>query len=238
MGCVVYPRVCGGTPRPRACGCLVRGLSPRVRGNRRVGGSAAGKAGSIPACAGEPMPAVVARAATRVYPRVCGGTIRTAATTARTAGLSPRVRGNPQDGGGQGGRGGSIPACAGEPRASATRRRAAGVYPRVCGGTRLPEFAMRRQRGLSPRVRGNRGCRGWRACGRRSIPACAGEPRITARSYCSSTVYPRVCGGTKRKSTRDPLPAGLSPRVRGNRRNEGRRQSNGRSIPACAGEPW
>ena len=31
--------------------------------------------------------------------------------------------------------------------------------------------------------------------------------------------------------------AGLSPRVRGNRRGKGKRPARRRSIPACAGEP-
>ena len=71
----VYPRVCGGTqtipdpPLPK------RGLSPRVRGNRDTPLYRAGRAGSIPACAGEPDTRIVTLIATGVYPRVCGGTL-------------------------------------------------------------------------------------------------------------------------------------------------------------------
>ena len=50
----VYPRVCGGTPPCWKSLTTCRGLSPRVRGNRRKGRRQYGAARSIPACAGEP----------------------------------------------------------------------------------------------------------------------------------------------------------------------------------------
>ena len=74
--CVVYPRVCGGTGNNDVLEGLAGGLSPRVRGNRRAGRRRCVRAGSIPACAGEPMPAALVRSGGWVYPRVCGGTRR------------------------------------------------------------------------------------------------------------------------------------------------------------------
>ena len=52
------------------------GLSPRVRGNRRVQIISGRGRGSIPACAGEPQSAIPSPlpCMSRVYPRVCGGT--------------------------------------------------------------------------------------------------------------------------------------------------------------------
>ena len=50
------------------------GLSPRVRGNPIAADEAAGIAGSIPACAGEPLSVMWCEFDFRVYPRVCGGT--------------------------------------------------------------------------------------------------------------------------------------------------------------------
>mgnify|MGYP007019851141 CR=1 FL=1 len=49
--------------------------------------------------------------------------------------------------------------------------------------------------------------------------------------------YPRVCGGTSRRSVKIRISSGLSPRVRGNR--AARQLSSGAdgTIPACAGEP-
>ena len=70
----VYPRVCGGT-RPSVAHRGGRGgLSPRVRGNRDWRDADVDRAGSIPACAGEPLLASAIPAPRGVYPRVCGGT--------------------------------------------------------------------------------------------------------------------------------------------------------------------
>ena len=50
----VYPRVCGGTKSTLAGSLDDIGLSPRVRGNRRLGHDGSYRMRSIPACAGEP----------------------------------------------------------------------------------------------------------------------------------------------------------------------------------------
>ena len=69
----VYPRVCGGAVDSRAVAGGSRGLSPRVRGSRSELGSCLSSAGSIPACAGEPLGQPWPERTGRVYPRVCGG---------------------------------------------------------------------------------------------------------------------------------------------------------------------
>ncbi len=51
----VYPRVCGGTSADIIALPPLRGLSPRVRGNRYRYTRADFAEGSIPACAGEPV---------------------------------------------------------------------------------------------------------------------------------------------------------------------------------------
>ena len=172
----VYPRVCGGTLLRPGNELAAPGLSPRVRGNRIVRRSYAPVAGSIPACAGEPRNATLPRTCPRVYPRVCGGTLRRRQHGGAGSGLSPRVRGNLSGAGPALPRAGSIPACAGEPQPPPNPAGATGVYPRVCGGTWGGYTGRAGETGLSPRVRGN--LRHRRAqvipCG--SIPACAGEP--------------------------------------------------------------
>ena len=70
----VYPRVCGGTPSLRRNACRMRGLSPRMRGNRRRAVSRQDGQRSIPAYAGEPFVSDNVRKLCGVYPRVCGGT--------------------------------------------------------------------------------------------------------------------------------------------------------------------
>ena len=91
----VYPRVCGGTPTIRKHDSEFWGLSPRVRGNQVTVSGAAVGAGSIPACAGEPLQTARALPRSEVYPRVCGGTQSLTVTESCGWGLSPRVRGNP-----------------------------------------------------------------------------------------------------------------------------------------------
>ena len=155
-------------------------------------------------------------------------------------GLSPRMRGN------------LLVSGASTPRSW--------VYPRACGGTVYigssrvtDEFS-----GLSPRMRGNRRrrCRRvscpWvypRACGgtstslpgelpaRGSIPAHAGEPLYGRGGGVGIGVYPRACGGTTTVGQLGDAMRGLSPRMRGNLKNDFIQTSTTGSIPAHAGEP-
>ena len=111
----VYPRLCGGTQDISIGGGRQPGLSPPVRGNRRMCQRPLQARGSIPACAGEP-PAVGALAYGRgVYPRLCGGTRRMYQRPLQARGLSPPVRGNRRMCQRPLQARGSIPACAGEP---------------------------------------------------------------------------------------------------------------------------
>ena len=174
--CRVYPRVCGGTLDEWDVDKLVKGLSPRVRGNQRSGGTERQGLGSIPACAGEPKAATERGSCARVYPRVCGGTGVYNSAAPSSPGLSPRVRGNPRAYRYTAAAAGSIPACAGEPPKVRCRYGAARVYPRVCGGTLGIINRSINGDGLSPRVRGNLRLQDDLANRGGSIPACAGEP--------------------------------------------------------------
>ena len=168
------------------------GLSPRVRGNLASGPSGGLWVRSIPACAGEPGWRSCSRAPIRVYPRVCGGTARNVSRDYSLVGLSPRVRGNRLDVVVLAVRDGSIPARAGEPRFPRSSQAGIGVYPRVCGGT-VDAFGLGvLGQGLSPRVRGNLSFAILPGHGRRSIPACAGEPGRCAAPSLFQGVYPRV----------------------------------------------
>ena len=111
------------------------------------------------------------------------------------------------------------------------------VYPRVCGGTHSWMETSPMPRGLSSRLRGNRGRRrsGPRRSG--SIPASAGEPARLCRSARRRRVYPRACGGTEQLGLVAGRPMGLSPRLRGNPYSSIEAEFDRRSIPAPAGEP-
>ena len=189
--------MCGGTTGAGTAGGRIAGLSPRVRGNPGKVRDAKITLRSIPACAGEPPaitgerlpPSVYPRVCggtcyrrgtlpgPEVYPRVCGGTLTSPIPSSMALGLSPRVRGNRPDDKALHTVIRSIPACAGEPCRSVASPAPAAVYPRVCGGTHNALVKHISERGLSPRVRGNRGVPPRRAGRAGSIPACAGEPQ-------------------------------------------------------------
>ena len=215
-GAEVYPRVCGGTPRPCCRGWSKSGLSPRVRGNQagRNGNRTALR--SIPACAGEPLAWQCPKRQKQVYPRVCGGTCPAFLGRNTECGLSPRVRGNPRWGSRRTDFPRSIPACAGEPMVPAQHVDDGGVYPRVRGGTHPTSPRCPAGGGLSPRVRGNPDDLQLQVVAEGSIPACAGEPAVSRSCLSCSPVYPRVCGGTVAFGEIGTGETGLSPRVRGN----------------------
>ena len=157
---------------------LAPGLSPRVRGNRPGWAGRPVQSGPIPACAGQPSHHKSAIEFGRAYPRVCGATTRRLVTVLASWGLSPRVRGNRNSQNLSGMIFGPIPACAGQPFQLFSLSIYSRAYPRVCGATAGCTFRAASNRGLSPRVRGNRkksplrvGCGG-------PIPACAGQPQM------------------------------------------------------------
>ena len=229
--------MCGGTVLIQSDAHAGRGLSPRVRGNRHRKGETPFHPGSIPACAGEPVPSFWVIRPVWVYPRVCGGTRYHPDPPKSQNGLSPRVRGNLPPLFALFALRRSIPACAGEPLYLGTAAPAWRVYPRVCGGTSEGALFHRMEKGLSPRVRGNRVRIFLDPPYLRSIPACAGEPHRARPHTSPPEVYPRVCGGTSRIGIMQRNGMGLSPRVRGNPHQDESTFSTIRSIPACAGEP-
>ena len=107
----------------------------------------------------------------------------------------------------------------------------------MCGGTSDSSPALKTGAGLSPRVRGNPPVPMPVRMQQRSIPACAGEPFAGYAARWMREVYPRVCGGTHHSHCTPSPSAGLSPRVRGNRKYLAGPYLRERSIPACAGEP-
>ena len=129
----VYPRVCGGASATVGLGHRSRGLSPRVRGSRSLGGRPVQSAGSIPACAGEPPAWFSCCRTARVYPRVCGGAGSQRHQTTPAAGLSPRVRGSPCGRSFSAHMARSIPACAGEPVKYLTKVRLSSVFSLAAG---------------------------------------------------------------------------------------------------------
>ena len=192
----VYPRECGGTANLITLDILPKGLSPRVRGNLLYTAFRAKAVRSIPASAGEPYFKLHYSVVYTVYPRECGGTYASWSLCLLGAGLSPRVRGNPEVLDWTADTPRSIPASAGEPPSWTLPARSFKVYPRECGGT-------------PPQISCTTGYTG-------SIPASAGEPVCRLGGLAGRWVYPRECGGTIPPTDAGAEEEGLSPRVRGN----------------------
>ena len=133
----VYPHACGETTSITKVNAFTYGLSPRMRGNRLRGTLFGGYGG--------------------VYPHACGETVMTAAQKDILQGLSPRMRGNlcrilllrvsVR----------SIPTHAGKPTRLYLPSPLCRVYPHACGETVDYDDYQIVSKGLSPRMRGNRG---------------------------------------------------------------------------------
>ena len=214
----------------------VRGLSPRGRGKPRQRRRRPEPQRSIPAWAGETLPAGSPAAPLRVYPRVGGGNLREPGYPGAHRGLSPRGRGKlyPLTESPPSRR--SIPAWAGETDALELLHRFVQVYPRVGGGNMLQWVNLRDECGLSPRGRGKRlaGDDGLVQAG--SIPAWAGETSMSLEDWIFAKVYPRVGGGNLGRVRAGNAYGGLSPRGRGKPSSDYHLTENSRSIPAWAGE--
>ena len=134
-------------------------------------------------------------------------------------------------------RGRSIPALAGPPQEKSTGGTKAWVYPRACGATRAHPPASSRSAGLSPRLRGHLLFALMLEPDDRSIPALAGPPSLTSPPIFAPRVYPRACGATVKGLVCDKPDEGLSPRLRGHRRDILIGPCPIGSIPALAGPP-
>ena len=165
----VYPRVCGGTFAQSLYLLAMRGLSPRMRGNRS------------PRSPLSPLSPL----SPGLSPRMRGNRLPPKKRWAGS-GLSPRMRGNQPRSSSRWGQSGSIPAYAGEPSPQHGARCLSMVYPRVCGGTAPAISPKSSAWGLSPRMRGNPTAAGDNSDAPRSIPAYAGEPPTSSASALSS----------------------------------------------------
>ena len=113
----VYPRVYGESAAEITRKKGSNGLSPRVRGIPGRRRRTVGRAGSIPACTGNPNCIAAGRPKLEVYPRVYGESTNLERVPGTRTGLSPRVRGIHTDRRQRLPRFRSIPACTGNPPA-------------------------------------------------------------------------------------------------------------------------
>ena len=233
----VYPRMYGETCVATLSDANNRGLSPHVRGNLAKALARVSVPRSIPACTGKPRPWYHEAMMLGVYPRMYGETRCISGAIGPAPGLSPHVRGNPRCPPQRRGLRGSIPACTGKPDTDAVDELSMRVYPRMYGETANTSIEPRGIAGLSPHVRGNPRGEADPLPDRRSIPACTGKPPVFDAGRDTREVYPRMYGETGPRPAGRRAVRGLSPHVRGNRRNASKRTSVMGSIPACTGKP-
>ncbi|TWB64424.1 hypothetical protein FBZ92_101320 [Nitrospirillum viridazoti] len=152
----VYPRACGETRSSSRHRMAWTGVSPRLRGNQGLQERIGLVVGCIPAPAGKPARGRAGQVADWVYPRACGGTLDSLNEEQASAGVSPRLRGNPSTISWVMTVLGCIPAPAGEPYRPVLPFCQTRVYPRACGGTSYVDNSQNNLSGVSPRLRGNR----------------------------------------------------------------------------------
>ncbi len=210
-----YPRGCGDDPVPPPPAGRPRGLPPRVRGRRlrearvrgdegttppRVRGRPRARSRSgrtsrtTPAGAGTTCTGQRRHTALADYPRGCGDDAARRATSRRSRGLPPRVRGRRSGWAELDSADWTTPAGAGTTR---LRSRAAGGrrdYPRGCGDDAFAGYVAELTAGLPPRVRGRR-YREWHVSrGGGTTPAGAGTTSRTTKWRAPPEDYPRGCG--------------------------------------------
>ena len=229
------PACAGNTNECELCDRLSVGPSPRVRGTHDPDRRHEPALRSIPACAGNTSRSSTGGPRQSVHPRVCGEHMQERYPHDAVTGPSPRVRGThrPRQTHLRGDR--SIPACAGNTRASTTATRSPTVHPRVCGEHTAPCRMSGGIVGPSPRVRGTLDRAALDTGVVRSIPACAGNTRLSPGSGHAPSVHPRVCGEHTASRALSFACSGPSPRVRGTPDDAVDNRVPRRSIPACAG---
>ena len=175
------------------------------------------KSGSIPARAGQPLPAMQPIRAAWVHPRSRGAAGCHAEMDQGSSGPSPLARGSLAVQRRHDANRGSIPARAGQPFGLGFAAPPVGVHPRSRGAALFLRCTGNRALGPSPLARGSHARRGFpdRRCG--SIPARAGQPCRCRSRTPASRVHPRSRGAAPASTVPVPPVKGPSPLARGSR---------------------
>ena len=211
----VDPRMRGGALRWCVTNTMEWGRSPHARGSRLGNECGVFLAGSIPACAGEPVPPLLIVTCIWVDPRMRGGALGTCDNVYAMSGRSPHARGSLKCGLSVAHRYGSIPACAGEPGPKGRRQERWRVDPRMRGGAADCQAGQYFIPGRSPHARGSPCAESWYGFAGGSIPACAGEPSSPSANPEVIGVDPRMRGGACSSSRSSHRVPGRSPHARG-----------------------
>ncbi len=251
----VHPRACGEHGAEKPVRRALRGSSPRMRGTLIVNLERALIPRFIPAHAGNTSGSELLCAYCPVHPRACGEHQVCREIALHLHGSSPRMRGTPHCGTGQLGAERFIPAHAGNTAQAAVGNLSsrfipahAGntyplraihapcpVHPRACGEHKRRSQIMATHRGSSPRMRGTRAHPSRPERCSRFIPAHAGNTFFRSLAIRQRPVHPRACGEHAGRAAACTISSGSSPRMRGTRRSQEWMDTDGRFIPAHAG---
>ena len=206
----------------------------RGKGHSEPGG--AGGGGITPAYAGKSMGALIADAAERDHPRVCGEKTSASSLFNTAAGSPPRVRGKELRVETCFSHDGITPAYAGKRVSRSRAKTGEWDHPRVCGEKTVIHKNDRIAQGSPPRVRGKvlgtgKGCDGVGI-----TPACAGKRMVFAGRKSRTWDHPRVCGEKFNCNPGSPQHWGSPPRMRGKARGAGVLDVVRGITPACAGK--
>ena len=232
----VHPRACGENYIFHAMRARDEGSSPRMRGKLFHVPSLRSKYRFIPAHAGKTSTSPTRSAASRVHPRACGENDAEPLRPSGLLGSSPRMRGKLARHGHEDGLVRFIPAHAGKTGPALVICSVRAVHPRACGENIDMRILELLARGSSPRMRGKLAEGGDEHVEGRFIPAHAGKtPSVLPRPY-RLPVHPRACGENHRRSARNGIAGGSSPRMRGKRSTTSCSTPSRRFIPAHAGK--
>ena len=212
------------------------GSSPRVRGKHDAVPAIHGHGRIIPARAGQTQPCRIHRRGVADHPRACGANLVEQGQRQIPAGSSPRVRGKLflpffACAGIR-----IIPARAGQTQAGEDWSNPETDHPRACGANKIIASGISCHIGSSPRVRGKRSPFRSSPYAPRIIPARAGQTKAALQITTTTKDHPRACGANPASTPAMLTVSGSSPRVRGKPSGPAGQVSEGRIIPARAGQ--
>ncbi len=230
-----HPRMRGERQQTTQTQAANLGSSPHARGTldalHRV--EPAGRI--IPACAGNaPTPRRCAWRH-RDHPRMRGERLVEFREVYTDSGSSPHARGTLEQQAARMNASRIIPACAGNAEWVRMASMMGADHPRMRGERASAGSSITSSSGSSPHARGTHDPHGDSGRRVRIIPACAGNAAASRCRARTATDHPRM-RGERATQRADPLRgAGSSPHARGTRHCTALRSTNGRIIPACAG---
>ena len=152
-----------------------RGSPPRMRGKQEYRQTQNGATGITPADAGKTVPVCLRKQQPQDHPRGCGENQDVPATSRKTAGSPPRMRGKPSLYASANNSPRITPADAGKTPQKAAMKLMGKDHPRGCGENYCIAFNSVDLPGSPPRMRGKLYGRGLQRHGDRITPADAGK---------------------------------------------------------------